>query len=359
MDKVENFIISSKIIYFISSLLIVILGLKYYKKRILLEDTLLILFLTIIVYAFLEYLVKLITDRKIQKKINETFIEGFTTQEEEEEEQEEEAKIHMEEEMHVEEKEFGKVVEEEEEEKPKKETKGLLDSLLDKLQRPSTEGHSFNADVPVSYINNDRTVQPININVSYNSTKYDNDGIDAKGKVYANGMSYSSGKLQAPSTEKFQFDDGMKKKNDVSEPVRVNEWETKPTPGSAPKEDGNMDLTKFFSNYLKQMNDTFLEKKYSQKNDENSSNPYLDFRNKSASPQDNVLKDEDDKNKKDGKQLFYSPNGDTILNPNLWKGAFFGTDRPNYCPEMTKDGSNTCPILLNNFWSEWKTYPQN
>jgi hypothetical protein len=383
MNKVENFIISSKIIYFISSLLIVILGLKYFKKKIDKEDILLILLLTIIIYLFLEYLVKVVSDKKIINKFNQNFIEKFENQEEEmqeheEEEQEEKNNLEEEEEiklgeeeeehklgeeeeeMHMEEKEMGKqqieeeeeeigkqYIEEEEEEKhiikkPIKEKKGLLDSLLDKMKRPTTEGHILNAEVPISYVNNDRTLQPININVSYNNTKYDNDEVDNKKKVYANGMNYG-GKLKTRDMGELQFDDALKKKNAVSEQVRVNDWMTKQTHGTVPNEPSDKNLTDYFTNYQKQMN----QNGYNQQQ-------FLDFRNKSASPQKNVLTD--DNKSKDGKQLFYTPNGDTILNPDIWKGAFFGTDRPNYCPDKTKDGSNTCPILLNNFWSEWKTY---
>jgi hypothetical protein len=403
MNKVENFIISSKIIYFISSLLIVILGLKYFKKTIEKEDILLILLLTIIIYVFLEYLVKVISEKKLLNRINNNFIEGFENpdntytmitnpdgtitfrslnrQEEEEEHRHEEEHGQEEEEhneispfdkqkhaefkgeeeeeeeekMHMEEKEFGKKEhtfsktgeEEEEKEQPIEEKKGFFDSLIDKMKRPSTEGHTFNADVPISYVNNDRTLHPININVSYNNTKYDNDTIDEKSKVYANGMNYNGGKLQSRDIGEYQFDDGMKKKNAISDPVRVNDWMTKKTHGSVPKE---KDLTDYFANYQKQMSQKM--------GDEGNLLPtYLDFRNKSASPQENVLEDKN-KNKQNDKQLFYTPDGDTILNPDIWKGAFFGTDRPNYCPQQTKDGSNTCPILLNNFWSEWKTYPQ-
>jgi hypothetical protein len=430
MNKVENFIISSKIIYFISSLLIVILGLKYFKKRINKEDILLILLLTIIIYVFLEYLVKVVSEKEIMNRLNFNFIEKFensnstytmqtnpdgsiifmssesgksgdASQEEEEEEkkeikpfdnqkhaefpsEEEQEQEQEQEEMHMEEKEMGKnkyLQEEHQQEehqqeehqqeehqqeehqqeehmqehiikKPIEEKKGFFDSLLDKMKRPSTEGHILNAEVPISYVNNDRTLQPININVSYNNTKYDNDGVDEKKKVYANGMNYYGGKLETRDMGQYQFDDGMKKKNVISKPVRVNDWMTKQTPGIVPKEPTDKDLTDkdltdYFANYQKQMN---------QKMGDNTSQ-FLDFRNKSASPQKNVLTD--DNKSKDGKQLFYTPNGDTILNPNIWKGAFFGTDRPNYCPEQTKDGSNTCPVLLNNFWSEWKTYSNN
>jgi hypothetical protein len=434
MNKVENFIISSKIIYFISSLLIVILGLKYFKKRINKEDILLILLLTIIIYVFLEYLVKVVSEKEIMNRLNFNFMENFENSnstytmqtnpdgsiifmssetgksgDASQEEEEEEEKIkpfnnqkhaeftgeEEEEEMHIEEKEMGKnkyiqeeldheehmqeehmqeehmqeehmqeehmheehMQEEHQQEhiieKPIEKKKGFFDSLLDKMKRPSTEDHILNAEVPISYVNNDRTLQPININVSYNNTKYDNDGLDEKKNVYANGMNYYGGKLQTRDMGQYQFDDGMKKKNAVSEPVRVNDWMTKQTPGIVHKEPTDKDLTDkdltdYFANYQKQMN---------QKMGDNGGVPpqFLDFRNKSASPQKNVLTD--DNKSKDGKQLFYTPNGDTILNPDIWKGAFFGTDRPNYCPEQTKDGSNTCPVLLNNFWSEWKTYP--
>jgi len=58
---------------------------------------------------------------------------------------------------------------------------------------------------------------------------------------------------------------------------------------------------------------------------------------------------------KQEKNKFYSDDGDSIINPDVWKGNFLDQEPKQLCINKDKN-NNVCPTILNKPWTEYLSY---
>ena len=203
--------------------------------------------------------------------------------------------------------------------------------------------------------NSDDSVQPININISYNNNRpvSINDfpsmkvGVEGLKKGDENQYRFDTGlrPIENKTNNNNNFVDNNNSRNNINN-SRVNMMlnsgnnnellaptKKKQTASSVPPPVNDFTRNLALSDMNQAYYPQYLE------------NPL----NKDKNPMDihNIL-EESKTNKL--KQLYNNGNNDTIVNPEQWKKYFAGNETDTICG---KDNA-PCPVMLNNYWSEYK-----